>query len=184
MIFTYLHIEPLPGFASSIWVRLFGALKISPILSYIFFFVGLFLTTFLVFIQHDFYKHQLFYNPWSKFPNMLFNAFSRAGFVFGLTLIILPTFVGKLSWVKSLLSSDFMCVAGRLTFAVYLMHIPWINVFLADSRQGAWVNNLNQWWLCFAVTVISFLFAIPYSLICVSSLFQFLLAYLGSQLFS
>uniref|UniRef100_A0A7S3N4L0 Acyltransferase 3 domain-containing protein n=1 Tax=Euplotes harpa TaxID=151035 RepID=A0A7S3N4L0_9SPIT len=59
-----------------------------------------------------------------------------------------------------------MCVLGRLTFSVYLMHIPWLIVFLGDMRQGVWVNNLNQWMLCFAVVVISFLFAIPFSMIC------------------
>ena len=44
------------------------------------------------------------------------------------------------------------------------MHIPWIIMFLADSRQGYWLDNLNVWWLVFGTIPISFLFAIPFSM--------------------
>lgn len=145
---------------------MFLSYKLSSVVSYASFFVGLFLTTFLVFIQITFWRNELAYNNWAPVPSMLFNAFSRAGFVLGLMLVVLPTFENRLTWVKTLLASDFMCVMGRLTFAVYLMHIPWLTVYLADLRQGVWLNNLNQWFLTFAVVPISFLFAIPFSMIC------------------
>ena len=122
------------------------------------------MTTFLVFIQYDFYRYELAINPWPKFANMMFNSFSRPLFCLGLTLIVLPTFSNRLTWIKSLLSSDAMCVLGRITFGVYLMHIPWIIMFLADSRQGYWLDNLNVWWLVFGTIPISFLFAIPFSM--------------------
>lgn len=145
--FEYKTRQKNPQFNQSVWTKMFMSYKISTLVAYVSFLVGIFLTTFLVFIQYSFYKNHLEYNNWDKFPAMMYNAFSRAGFVLGLTLIILPTFEGRLPWIKTFLGSDFMCVLGRLTFGVYLMHIPWINVFLADLRQGVWVNNLNQWWL-------------------------------------
>ena len=46
------------------------------------------------------------------------------------------------------------------------MNIPWIMVFLADLRQSLWIDNINGWFLSFATTLISFLFAIPFTLIC------------------
>ena len=33
-------------------------------------------------------------------------------------------------------------------------------------RTGVWVNNTSLWFITFAVTIISFLFAVPYSMIC------------------
>lgn len=97
-----------PTFNNSVWTKIFMSYKISSVVSFASFIIGLTITSFLVFIQHDFYKSQLAENPWDKFPCMLFNAFSRSGFVLGLSLIILPTFENRLSWIKSLLSSDFM----------------------------------------------------------------------------
>ena len=144
--------------------KVFMAPKVSHLFTYGYFLVGLFLTTFLVFIQYDFYKHRLMTNPWSKFSNMIFNAFGRAFFVLGLTFIILPTFTKRLPWIKHFLSSDFMVVLGRLTFGVYLMHIPWMIFFLADMRQGYWMNNLNGWWLILIISPVSFIFAVPFSL--------------------
>ena len=164
--FEYMSKDKYPQFQKSIWNKMFLSYRISGVLSYVSFFVGLFLTTFLVFIQHSFYKNEIAYNNWDKFPCMLFNAFARSGFILGLLLIILPTFENRLTWIKTLLGSDFMCVMGRLTYGVYLMNIPWITVFLADLRMPTWINNLNGWFLAFAVTLISFLFAVPFSMIC------------------
>eukprot|EP00343_Euplotes_focardii_P012582 CAMPEP_0205832706 /NCGR_PEP_ID=MMETSP0206-20130828/47719_1 /ASSEMBLY_ACC=CAM_ASM_000279 /TAXON_ID=36767 /ORGANISM="Euplotes focardii, Strain TN1" /LENGTH=269 /DNA_ID=CAMNT_0053138499 /DNA_START=1215 /DNA_END=2024 /DNA_ORIENTATION=- len=154
----------IQNYQASFASKVFLAPKISTLMTYGYFIVGLFMMTFLVFIQYDFYKHQLMINPWSKFSNMLFNGFSRALFVLGLTFIILPTFNNRLTWIKVFLGSDFMVVMGRLTFAVYLMHIPWMIFFFADLRQGYWMSNLSGWTLVLSTVPISFLFAIPFSM--------------------
>ena len=106
------HSDYQPGLAT----KIFQAPKNNHFVTYGSLLAGLFLTTFFVFIMYDFFRHQLWINPWSTTANMLFNAFSRAFFVIGLALIIYPTFTNRLTWIKSFLSSDFMCVVGRLTF--------------------------------------------------------------------
>ena len=95
-------------FANSPWNKMFLSYRISSAMAYVSFFGGLAVITFLVFIQHDFYKNQLADNSWDVVPNMLYNAFARSMFVVGLTLIILPTFEGRLPWIKSLLANDTM----------------------------------------------------------------------------
>mmetsp|Transcript_23190 Transcript_23190/g.25732 ORF Transcript_23190/g.25732 Transcript_23190/m.25732 type:complete len:519 (+) Transcript_23190:580-2136(+) len=150
----------------SLSTKIFRCSKSSHLVTYGCLLVGLSITSFLVFIQIDFYRKKLMTDPWNKFSNMLFNGFSRGLFVVGVTLIILPTFQNRLSWIKYLLSSDFMCVLGRLTFSVYLLHTPFQIFFMADIRQGQWINNLNGWWFMLSTLTISFLMAIPFSMYC------------------
>ncbi|CAI2386557.1 unnamed protein product [Moneuplotes crassus] len=156
--------ENLEEIRPSLSTKIMMAPKYSTLITYFYFFSGLFLTSFFVFIQISFYKEKLNSNPWSKTSNMLYNAFGRSFFVLGLILIIIPTFQGRLPWIKHLLGNNTMIVLGRITFGVYLMHIPWIIMLLADSRQGMWVSNLNAWWLVLGIAPISFLFAIPFSM--------------------
>ena len=106
--FEYKTKEKYPEFKESIWTKMFLSYRVSTLISYASFFIGLILTTFFVFIQYDFYNNELEYNNWDKVPNMLFNAFARPGFVLALTLIILPTIENRLTWITTLLSSDFM----------------------------------------------------------------------------
>ena len=164
--FEYTSKDKYLQFQNSIWTRMFAKYRASAIFSYMSAAIGLFLTTFLVLIQHDFFKNQIAQNNWDKVTCMMFNAFARTGFVLGLVLIILPTFEGRLPWIKTLLGSDYMWVLGRLTFGVYLMHIPWIKVYLADLREASWFNHISIWFLTMAIILITFLFAIPFTLIC------------------
>jgi peptidoglycan/LPS O-acetylase OafA/YrhL len=163
--FEYTAKDKLQQFRLSIWAKIFDSYKNSAFVSCFSSLVGIFMTSFIVFIQYSFYKGELKTNTWPTAASMFYNAFARTGFVVGLTLIILPTFVKRFSWIKSFLGSDFMCVLGRLTYAVYLMHIPWMNFHISNLRQGVWLNNLNIWIMTFAVAPISFMFAIPFSMI-------------------
>jgi peptidoglycan/LPS O-acetylase OafA/YrhL len=49
---------------------------------------------------------------------------------------------------------------------VYLIHSPVLFWFINDLRQASYVNSLNQWFLSISTTVISFLFAVPFTLLC------------------
>ena len=170
-IFAWLYFEfksqdKFVNLKESFGVKIYRMYQELKILNYISFFAGIGLITFLIFIQYDFFRFKAQTNPWPVGVSMLFNGFARGLFSIGVILILLPTFQERISWLKSFLSSDFMVVAGRLTYAVYLMHLPIIFFYLGDLRYGEWVSFMSTFLLAFAILGASFVFAVPFVLIC------------------
>ena len=62
--------------------------------------LGVCITTFLIF----FYKDAFDQGPWSVGASMVWTAISRPLFVFGMMLVLLPTFEGRLPWLRSFIS--------------------------------------------------------------------------------
>ena len=78
----------------------------------------------------------------------------------------MPTFVGRLRVIKNLLSSEIFAVLARLNYMVYMIHCLVLFWYLNDMRQANYVNSLNQWFFSISTTVISFIFAVPFTLLC------------------
>lgn len=53
---------------------------------------------------------------------MVWIALSRPLFVNGMMLVLLPTFEGKLPWIKSFLSCRLFKILGKLTYSAFLIH--------------------------------------------------------------
>lgn len=80
-------------------------------------------------------------------------------------MIIVPTFVGRLRVIKSFLGSELFAVLARLNYMVYMIHCLVIFWYLLDQRASLYATELNLWFLGFGVVVLSFLFAIPFTLL-------------------
>lgn len=148
--------------------RIFKHLQKSRVTSIIVATIGIGLTALYVFPLGPHYNQcgMAPKNCWAKAPSVLYNLTARPFFVFGLGLILIPTFVGRLRIIRNFLGSEIFAVLARLNYMVYMVHLLVIFWFLADLRQGVYLNNLNQWFFSISSTVVSFAVAIPFTLLC------------------
>ena len=100
------------------------------------FFLGIGLTSFVVF----FYKDSLDDKGWGIAASMLWNGLTRALFVTGMMLVLIATFEGRLTWVKAFLAWGPFQVIGKLTYSAYLIHICVILGF-TYSRESSFYNS-------------------------------------------
>ena len=66
---------------------------------------------------------------------MVWDAISRPLFVLGMMLVLLPTFEGRLSWLKIFMSLGLFQIIGKLTYTSYLIHINIMSAY-SLSRSG------------------------------------------------
>lgn len=81
---------------------------------------GLFLVLFMIFIYQTALMET--WGHWGMAASMLYNGFSRPLFVFGMMIVLFPTFEGQLGWFKSFMANSLFKVIGKLTYCAYLMH--------------------------------------------------------------
>jgi peptidoglycan/LPS O-acetylase OafA/YrhL len=167
--FEYEKQDKHPELKDSTSSRIYWKFKTSRIASLISFIVGVGLTALYVFPLGKYYYDWGAENGddscWALFPSVLYNATSRPFFVFGLGLIVAPTFVGRLRVIKNFLGAEFFAVLARLNYMVYMIH--WLVLFwyLNGSRQAFYINWLNQWFTSIGAMIISFIFAVPFTLL-------------------
>jgi len=135
--------------------------------------VGIGLTALFVFPNNHFYTH-CNTNPtesangdcWGRFPSFLYNFFSRPFFVLGVGLIIAPTFVGRLRAIKGFLGAQGFVVLARLNYMVYMIHCLVLFHYLNNTRAGIYATNVSQWFFAIGAIFVSFMIAIPVTLLC------------------
>mmetsp|Transcript_1326 Transcript_1326/g.1443 ORF Transcript_1326/g.1443 Transcript_1326/m.1443 type:complete len:620 (-) Transcript_1326:12-1871(-) len=103
-------------------------------------------------------------NCWSRFASTVYNLVSRPLFVLGFGMVLLPTFVGRLRVVKNFLASTSFVVLARLNYMVYMNHLLFLLWFVNDFRQAIYINNLNMWFVSIGTIAVSFIFAVPMTL--------------------
>ena len=99
---------------------MFRLYESSGVCSWISAIIGVGLTTFLTLIYHTAIDGQ----GWSLAVSALWNSLSRVAYVLGMMMVLLPTFEGRLTWVKLFMSCEYFQVMGKLTYSAYLIHIP------------------------------------------------------------
>lgn len=153
--------------------KFYNHIRDSRLTSMILFIVGVGLTATYAFPLQHFYQHcgggtdkNRPANCWKPFPSLIYNMTSRPFFVIGVSFIIIPTFVGRLRIVKNLLSAEIMSVMARLSYMAYLIHGIIILWYLFDLKTSIHVSILNQWFFSIGTVVVSYSFAIPFTLLC------------------
>jgi hypothetical protein len=147
--------------------KLMGFLSRSSLLSWIFFFIGVSIFTFLYFIMSPFYGGACEKKVcWSMFMASLYAAGARGLFVFGLALVIFPTFVGKLTFLRGFLSADLFTVLARLNYCGYIWHGVVMAYFLLPRQHSNYFTNTEAFVMLIGFTFFVNLFSIGISLIC------------------
>jgi peptidoglycan/LPS O-acetylase OafA/YrhL len=164
--FEYVAKEKMPELAHTRANVILEKIKTSRIISLILCIIGIGLTAVYVFPLRPFMidcGQQD--NCWSRAGSFFYNLTTRTFFVLGIGFILLPTFLGRLSVIKSFLNSEPFAVLARLNYMVYMIHILVIFWFLSDQRSALYANELNLWFLGFGAVTLSFIFAIPFTLL-------------------
>ena len=122
--------EKYPELGSSVMNKIYESFQKSRILSIVAAAFGIGLTALYVFPNRDYYincaaapgQEGFPSTCWSVGLKFIYNATSRTFFTFGLGLILMPTFVGRLRVIKHFLGADIFVVLGRLNYMVYMIH--------------------------------------------------------------
>jgi hypothetical protein len=163
--FEYKLKEKYPELCNTMMVK-FQKKVASSTLPFLLFPIGVALTALYVFPLRPFFiDWGQAGNWWPKVYPFLYNSTVRVFFVVGVYLVLLPTFFGRFWFVKSFLESEIFSVLARLNYMVYLIHILVIFWMVLDLRQGIYLNELNIWFLAIGTMVVSFIFAIPFTLL-------------------
>ena len=167
LYFEHKNATKYQGMENSVGHRMFSLLAESSGTRWAFYINGFLITTVFVFIQHWAYKEWPYnLNPWSGAANAYFNGFSRQIFVTGLALILCPVFAGKGSLLRYLLAGHFWTPLARLSFAGYLIHLLIFEYYLWTQRTSFYWQHINVLHLYLGTVFFTFLFALPYSLLC------------------
>jgi peptidoglycan/LPS O-acetylase OafA/YrhL len=164
--FEYVSKEKIPNLEQSNANRIMSFIKDSRITSIILCIIGIGLTALYIFPLRSFFiQCGQNTNCWSTTVSFLYNFTSKPFFVLGLALVILPTILDRLRFIKYFLSNEPFAVLARLNYMVYMVHIPVIFWNIGDQRSSLYLNELNLWFFGIGTTVLSFFFAIPFTLL-------------------
>ena len=96
---------------------------------------------------------------------MVYNGFSRPLFVFGMMLVLFPTFEGQLSWLKVFLANPIFKVVGKLTYCAYLMHFEILFAYMYSIESSAFFSKDFMFAHFLGIWSISYLTAMIVSLL-------------------
>jgi len=108
----------------------------------------------------------------SQFPSDIFNSLHRSLFVFALALFLAGPFVGKLGLIRGAFGGKLWGPWAKLTFTVYLIHINVISFFFYQTKGSNYITGPFIIFVGLACFFVSYLIAIPISLIIESPVLQ------------
>ena len=105
----------------------------------------------MVFVQYDEFKNGF----WPLSLVIFWNMFSRAFFIIGLIMVLMPTFTLRLYGIHALLGSHFWQPLARLSYSAYLVHLLVLFWYYGSSRTGMFVYPTTTFINFFACTMIA-----------------------------
>lgn len=152
--------------------KIYEILRNSRAVSLVLALTGIAITAIFVFPLGFFYDSCDTFNPgapkncWGTFPSTLFNTLNRVSFTLGVTFILMPMFVHRLRVFRGLLACELFTALAKLCYIVYLIHpiVMFWNLF--DMKQAVYVSNLTMWFFGIGSVVVTFLLAMPFTLLC------------------
>ncbi|CAI2359321.1 unnamed protein product [Moneuplotes crassus] len=105
-------------------------------------------------------------NCWPLSLSFFHNLTSRPFFVAGVGLIIAPTFVGRLRVIRGFLGAESFAILARLNYVVYLIQSVVLAQLVNNVRASIYVDTISQIFFTIGAIAVSFIVAIPLTLIC------------------
>lgn len=128
--------------------------------------LGLFLINFFIFIQYNAYKDvDNGWTSWSKADNLMFLGWNRLCWGLGLSLVLLPMLLGHNRVATWFLAHSIWTPLARLTFCTYLVHLSLLYSYYLSQNTAYWLNDLSIGVDLVFVTVVSYLAAVPLTLL-------------------
>ena len=95
---------------------------------------------------------------WPQLAHSLYLTYAKTLFVFGLSLIILPSLLGINSFIKSIMDTIFFNFIAKVSFCTYLIHLIIITHWLSTRGIDSYFSFLNEYCLFASHSVLSLLF--------------------------
>uniref|UniRef100_A0A7S3KW64 Acyltransferase 3 domain-containing protein n=1 Tax=Euplotes crassus TaxID=5936 RepID=A0A7S3KW64_EUPCR len=137
-----------------------------------FHFIGTGIVLFLVMITYTETKEPGDVIVWPQIASNFFNAFHRPLFVIGLALFLVGPIVGKSRFLRFVLGGSAWAPWAKITFIVYLIHTTLIIWFYCQVRQALYMTTRVAVFYWFACFLLSYLIAIPITLLIESPILQ------------
>jgi len=110
---------------------------------------------------------------WPQMLSNFFNAFHRIIFVSAVGLFFSGPLVGKTYLLRFIFGGSFWAPWAKITFIVYLIHILVVIWFYAQTNQAMFITERTAIFSFFSAFILSFLLAIPVTLLIESPVMQF-----------
>lgn len=107
--------------------KLFNFVENSAWMKWVLLLVGFGFTFYAVYGNYDFNKN--LGQNWSKTGKAFYSGLDRFIFIAGLIMVLIPMFVGQLTWITVALSNSVFSAMAKVTYSVYLLHLVFIMVF-------------------------------------------------------
>ena len=104
--------------------------------------------------------------------SVIFNIFSTPLFAFVLCLMLIGGITGSEKFIQGILGGHYWTLLSRLTFQVYLIHLPIYYWYFAQTRVLFYGNHMFFVWNCISLITISFILAFPVTIIFESPFIQ------------
>ena len=138
--------------------KLFTSLSKYPYSIYLLYFTMAMFFLFLLKPEYDRYPSSYYY---SQIPSAVFNMMGRQVFISTFGIACIAGLTGKDKYINYILGGKLWMVLGRLTFQVYLIHIPIYHMYFGQIRQAYNLSHMYLVWNWMALTTVSFFLAIP-----------------------
>lgn len=93
----------------------------------------------------------------------IYNAFAKILYPLGLALILSPLFVGQIKPVIAFMSGNIFAVIAKLSFGIYLIHVPLVIWMLNDTMVGKMFNGTYSLVFFGGAFILNILVSIPFS---------------------
>lgn len=112
-----------------------------------------------------FYFENIYPDSFSRTYNVLFLIFNKSVFVIGMSLILLPAFMGHNQITTWVLSHGVFAPLAKLTFGAYLVHYTFM-LFDSYNTPGGEYATINIWIFNFiAWVVVAFIVSYLFSML-------------------
>jgi len=129
--------------------------------------LGVILWLILINVQFQVYEHpgsNFEYDKWSHKKTSAYFAFLRFGLGLSYTCMFTPLSLGHFPWISTFFSSQFWTPWSRLTFTVYLIHLPVIDICMRSLQFGKYFNKTYMFVEFVTMTVICYFIAVIFAL--------------------
>lgn len=118
--------------------RIMDKVDSSKVVRYTMYVIGAGLFLLMIFIFYPINNHP---DNFSQFFNVMFLTFSKALFVIGMSLLLLPAMMGHFTWLRKFLSLDFFTPLARLTFGAYMVHPTFMLFHALNTTRGEYLTR-------------------------------------------
>ena len=143
------------GYRGSCIYRMFNIATNSTFMTWAYALVGFGITFLCVFVDYSYQKNLT--TGWTLTERSIYNMLVRGGFVWGICMVLIPILAGRLTMLAQFLGNSLFHVMAKSTYAVYLIHEEFLNVFILSQKSVPYFTHADAIVICLSMICLSYL---------------------------